>query len=341
MVVGYTDYRMALYDPEWYNPEMRDTNAGNTHLTFKIARIRHFYDFQSIGVVDHRQEITLYYGGERASNLEYYLPEFIEYLKIFDSNGEQLQFHSELREYFEDAPDSNTTNDGLKIIIEFPKSRPLLKNSFRTITVEDKIDFDIAKMQGAIFITVPFDEAPRTYLYINKIPRYKANINHFFFSRDDVSKDTPLNFFKLDQTRESEFLDVYEKTSFYCIASLVPINNCNVIIPIEYTLGFTDIIWFYGGILFGLVTLIEMAFFILNVHLLSNRISDSLTQIAAMSTIAITFLVFIKGWVFTKDLDDVITVFPNDYVKISFSDFYILLITLMFIGLIEIFCIVH
>jgi hypothetical protein len=312
----------------------------------KIARIRHFYDFESINVVNHKQEITFYYDGETTDKLHYFAPDLKEYLNVFDYNGETLQFHGELTEYFdieylksepnesyyknEDNKQFSDDNAGFQILIDFPKERLLLKSEFRTIILTDKIDYPITSPGLPISIDVPFDEASHTYLYINKLPQYTAKIDKIFYSRKDINAESNRpNFFELEKSEEKEYLDHFEATSYYCIWSSVPITDCNIFVVIEYKLKGKDWSWFYSGILFGISALA------LNLHLMINNLHGSLVQIVSVSTIAITYLVVIKGWVFMKDIDDVVGLIPVDIpFKIRFSYVYLLLILLIFVELI-------
>jgi hypothetical protein len=308
---------------------------------FKIARIRHFYDFESINVLKHTQEITFYFNGKTTHQLHFYSNDFKEFLNILDNNNEMLQFHGELAEYFDigySSEHENVTNfqnnnkEGFKIIIDFPTERPLKNNEFRTIFLIDKVDIPIEMAGHPIAIDVPFDEASHTYLYFNKLPQYKTKINDIFYSREDIDSVTgiPKSYFKLEESEEKEFLDHFETTSFYCIYSTVPITNCNILIGIKYNLRKFDASWFYSGILVGSLAII------FNSYLAINRLNSSLVQITSLSTIAITYLVVIKGWVFMKDLDDVILIFnPIDLpFKIRFSDVYLLLILVIFVELV-------
>jgi len=312
----------------------------------KIARIRHFYNFESINVVNHKKEITFFYDGETTNKLHYFAPDFKEYLNVFDFNEEKLQFHGELTDYFdieysnsepgesyyenENNLEISNEDAGFKILIDFPKERPLLKNEFRTIILTDKIDYPIESPGLPITIDVKFDEASHIYLYINKLPQYSAKINKIFYSRKDLDSESNIpKFFELNESEEKEYLDHFETTSYYCIWSSVPITDCNIFIAIEYKLRGKDGSWFYSGILFGIFALG------LNLHLIINNLHESLTQIASVSTIAITYLVVIKGWVFMKDIDDVVGLFPIDTpFKIRFSNVYLLLILLIFVELI-------
>jgi hypothetical protein len=318
------------------------------NFNLRIARIRHFYDFESINVVKHKQEITFYYDGSQTEKLQYFAPDFKEFLNVFDYNGEQLQFHAELSDYFDlgnnsitpidDAKKQNENNeeiyeekDGFKILIDFPKERPLLQNDFRTIIFEDKIDYPVDKIGSPFYISVAFDEASHTYLYINKLPHYNATIEKFFFSRNELDKKSgiPRRFFELEESEEKEFFVHYETRSYYCIASLVPVTDCDIFIIIEYHLRTKDSVWLYSGILIGLLAAS------LNAYLITNILSSSLAQITSISTITITYLVVIKGWVFTKDLDDVVTLIPTDLkFKLRFSDVYLVLILAIFIELV-------
>ena len=283
--------------------------------------------------------------------MHYFAPDFKEYLSVFDFNGEKLQFHGELTDYFDieysnsELKESNKDEDnkqipddnpGFQILIDFPKERPLLKSEFRTIILTDKIDYLINHPGRPISIDVPFDEASHTYLYVNKLPQYTAKIDKIFYSRKDIDEKSkrPKIFFELEESEEKEYLDHFEATSYYCIYSSVPITDCNIFIVIEYKLRGKDWSWFYSGILFGISALA------LNLHLMINNLHGSLVQIVSVCTIATTYLVVIKGWVFMKDIDDVVGLIPVDLpFKIRFSYVYLFLILLIFIELmIAIYC---
>jgi len=162
------------------------------------------------------------------------------------------------------------------------------------------------------------------------LPQYKAKIDKIFYSRKDIDSESKRpKFFELEESEEKEYLDHFEATTYYCIWSFVPISDCNIFIVIKYKLRGKDWSWFYSGILLGIFALG------LNLHLMINNLHESLAQIVSVSTIAITYLVVIKGWVFMKDIDDVVGLIPIDIpFKTRFSYVYLLLILLIFVELI-------
>ena len=305
--------------------------------SIEIVRARHFFNFESVNVAEHIEEITFFNNGEIQNILYYYEPDFKEFLNIFDFNGEKLQFHGIYEDYFfEENNDNkedqkNLDNDNnitapFEILIDFPQQRPLLKNQFRTITLHDKLDYPPTKPSNSVRIEIPSDRARHTYVYIKKIPFYKVNFVKAFIPRENRE-----DFFELEKSEEKEYLDEFETTSYYCFYSFVPITGCNLLFFIDYKLRWKEWLWFYSGIFLGVAT------FCFNLIFIFDNIPRSLSHAISISTIAITYLVVTKGWIFLKDIDDVVEVIPSSPIKIPFSGVYLLLILLIFLELCAVF----
>lgn len=322
-----------LSDPRIYNSN-DNINKNNGHSGLEIVRIRHFFDFKSTGVADHTEEITFYNLSEETNTLYYYEPEFKHYLNIYDFNGQQLQFHGIFNDYFSynnditgengDSvlPDNTNIDDdaAFEILIDFPKERPLLKNMFRTITLRDKVAYPLEKPEFSTKVDVPFDRAEHTYVYIKKIQGYKADILKAF-----VPNDNNKDYFELEEAEEKEYLGHFETPSYYCVYSFQPVKGCNLVTFIEYTLKGKDWAWFYSGLVLGIFA------FSINLWILFNHLQGSLTQIVPISTIVITYLVVMKGWVFMKDIDDVVTITSYKLpFRIPISVIYLILILMIF-----------
>jgi len=146
---------------------------------------------------------------------------------------------------------------------------------------------------------------------------------------DESRKIRKETFFKIGELKEANIVTIEDKGHYYSVQSTTSIPQCNFIFTLSYRLDFWNRLWYNFGIVFAFGSMLAIY------KIIKHEIPNSLPIIIAIGGIAISYLIIIKGWLFSKDLDKAITIEFMDLKvpKITYSGIYILLIILMFLEL--------
>ncbi len=305
--------------------------------SYPLVRLRLFYEVTSPYFVTITEEKIYYNNGEDLDGVIINSDFFYPHLFIFDSNMTQLQYHSEIKDY-----NPSITPDHYSIIIDFYEKWE--RETFKTIYF--KYNQQISPSDDGFTFQVPFDKSQHTYVYIKKLNQFLTNIELLIEDREKnkllktedhesgeyseksqkLKKET---FFKLGELEEANIVISEDRDYYYSVKSTTAIPNCNFIFTLSYRLDFWNRLWYNFGIVFAFGSMIAMY------QIIRHGIPNSLPIIVAIGGIAISYLIIIKGWLFSKDLDEAITIEFMDLKipKITYSGVYIMLIISIFLEL--------
>lgn len=264
-----------------------------------VDRVRHFLEFQNPSLLKMVEEMTLFNRGEEVHFIEYILEEFRTSMHIFDSDGTPLEFHN--------TSDSkkNISSFPSKISIDFPISKPFLKNTFRTIKFEYIVSEDKREILSTE-ICLALYPAAKTYVFIKQCDFYEFNIHYFLIDH----KENELDYSRVNVNKKPTFCEISVRSEDN--------ESNNLIIVLDHKIPSSFLNWYKSGILFGSIAVLSglIAMF-LN--------PESIRYCIISSSIAISFMVIIKGWLFQKEMDKVLVKYDKIYLVLI----YILIITVV------------
>ena len=135
-----------------------DENSESVLHQLVIDRVRHFRTFKTPSLMECIDEITLCNKGKAISSVVYTLDSFSPFLHIFDSTGNQLEFHG-------------YSNDDNKIRIDFPANNAMSEDEYRTIRIEYIKEVEPAAFKN-ILIEIPLHETASVYVFLQECENY-------------------------------------------------------------------------------------------------------------------------------------------------------------------------
>ena len=263
-----------------------------------VDRVRHFLEFQTPSLLKAAEEITLFNRGEELSSIEYTLDSFRTCLRIFDSNGTPLEFHSVSNSKYQ--PISFPNN----ISIDFPMGNPFGKSTFRTIKVEYIVSSDRRELLSTE-VCIALYPAAKTYVFLKQCHSYEFNIHYYLVDDNEIE----LNYSRVNVDKKPTFceMSIKSKDEEYNF----------LIIVVDHKIPSSLLNWYNSGILFGLIAILGGALaVVLN--------PDSIAYSIVSMSIAISFMIIIKGWIFQEEMDKVLVKYDKLYLVLI----YILIISL-------------
>ncbi len=240
-----------------------------------IDRVRHFRRFKTPSLMECIDEITFYNTGREISSVEYILDSFSPSLHIFDSNGNQLEFHG-------DHDDENEI--GFEIRIDFPVDKAMSQDEFRTIRIEYIKEVKPEALKK-ILMTVPLHETASVYVFLEECDNYDFSTIHYGVVDENYD------------LVENANMTVYRGESFWHIASKAAKNNSGLLyIIFKHKITKTLHLWILMGLIFGFIS----AFFIWRSYHFNP---SNAVGIITYTGFIISYLFIIKGWLFSKNMD--------------------------------------
>jgi len=292
-----------------------------------ITRFRNYFEFETPQRVNRTEEVTLFNCGAKASSLLFLVNEFKPHLRIFDSTGEELQFHGLPQKITGSEEDLRILNEKYgpyKVVIDFPQDKPIESNCFRTFTLKSQTEIPVSpgKVSG---LEVSLGNAEHTYTYVKKLEQYEMRIVAIVQTDTDQRYSLGVNG---EDTGSYEIsgvkFEVSETETYYSIIARGRKEDWKISLLIEYVLHRENRLWFNTGI-----CLASMTFFG-NLLLLYWNPEQCLTMLTAVNGIIITYLLITKGWLFESNLDK--TVGLNIFNRyFQYTRVYVIFIVLLFI----------
>lgn len=251
-----------------------------------IDRVRYFRRFETPSLIKCIDEITFYNTGEELSSVKYIFESFRASLRIFDSNGEQLEFY---------GYSDNEDKESPKIAIDFPKARPLSCGDHRTIRLEFVQEAPPLKLFKQIYFTVPLHETASLHFFLELPENYVFSILHYGVLD------------KNNATVEDAKLAIDKGDSFLNVSSIAAANDTgNLYIIFEHKIRVTLSGWYTMGKVFGTISVIS-------IPLLYHFNPSGMVGIATAASFVISYMFIIKGWLFTKNMDKALTDLDSKY----------------------------
>jgi hypothetical protein len=312
-------YISDLYRAERYGPGMLSTYFNEWAIQYERSRI--FYTFLTPLKIKCTEEILLYNSGHPVNHIIHDLVEFKEQLYIYDSNDRKLEFHS--------FYGLNCQNDYL-IKIEFPQDRIFNTGEYRTVILQYFIEYPTFAGNFAR-LDVSLNFADITYITLEKPKEYQTTLWLF------KDHDGALEFLPSEGMPDNELLLIEESDVKLQIIGVNTPENKDLAIIISHDLHNEQKMWFTSGILFGWISSV----FILSEFLtVLPRLQDHskflnyVPSIVPLGVAAITSLLIIKGWMFTKDMDSTLNdIYHKNGIYFTYSRVYIALISILILEL--------
>ena len=293
----------------------------------QTTRIRTFFEFETPRLINCTEERTIYYDGPEVTSFVQPSRQFRPHLSVKDCNGEILQFHGHLEDYFNvdyegEVPERLPEREGgQEIVIDFPQNRPLREQSFRTFSYNFKIELPL-DLGDNVQLLVPL-EAYHNYVYIRKMEQFQTVIDYLIQTKDG-------NYFEIDDLQERDQVQISEEASYFTIQISELVPECTLAIYVGYKLETKDRLWFNAGLMIASVTAVS------NYFLLASNSHTNTTLVATLAGVANTYLIVTKGWIFTKDLDKTlgVEILDADNIPISYTLLYLFFIVVLFVEII-------
>lgn len=270
------------------NEEIHDSELVAEQIV--IDRVRHFRQFKTPSLMECIDEITFYNTGGEISSVEYNLEFFIPSLHIFDSNGNHLEFHG-------DHEDEN--NLGFKIRIDFPVDKAMSQDEFRTIRIEYIKEVKPSSVKN-IQITVPLHETASVYVFLEECENYAFST--IYYGVLDANHDLV----------ENANITVYRGESFLYLTSKAAKNDSGLLhIIFKHKITKTLHLWIVMGIIFGFISVFSIW---QSYHF--NPLNA--LGITTYTGFIISYLFIIKGWLFSKNMDNKLIRYDNIYKSLVF-----------------------
>jgi hypothetical protein len=300
----------------------------------KFERYRTLITFISPRKIKCTEEILLHNLGASTCNIVYDIEQFKQQLYVFDSNGRNLEFYG--------YASCSNQQTGLLIKIEFPRDDPLNYNDYRTISLHYYIEPSTLSRYRAQY-SIPLDIAESFFIHFEKPKEYHISLR--FFKEIDGKLECI--------TRSDKQLD-FKKTDLNVQISGHKLEGVkNLFVIVEPDLHPETKIWFMVGSYFGWVSaviiLTELLVITGTINVLNTKLGlgqiikmqnvpnvqnmsflGYVPTIIPLSVAAITSLVVIKGWIFTKDMDWILNDINNTKKNLFTEDrIYIALIGIL------------
>lgn len=298
-----------------------------------IHRIRNSYEFENPFLMKCVEEITFINTSDRSiDSICYEIDGFRPKLEVKDSNGDNLIFYdsnntpddylveSLIRIIHSNRGESEITDDSIphdenhSIIIRFKESIP--PKEIAVVFLEYIKEFDPSE-PSVETIDVHLQSSDTRYVSIRIAKDYLSQLKCFLFDNQGNIDQYPIPY-------ENNWLSIRKSENFYHIILYHQESYELLKIGIEHSLKPRDKQWFDSGLLFGSIAFITNAIFVI------CRNITYLPLIVSINTIAITYLIVTKGWIFTKDLEKVVTMCQNTRYRFDYPKLYLILIILLF-----------
>lgn len=308
-------YCSALYHSDMYFPEIL-TDSTSKDWAIKYERYRFFLTFLTPLKMKCSEEILLFNSGFPVSHIIYDLAEFKQQLYVHDSDDKKLEFHSF----------SSLNCAGKYLIkIEFPSGKPFNEGEYRTVSLHYILEYSTFAGYFAR-IDIPLDLANNTYIFLEKPKEYQTDLR--LFKRDEES----VKFLIKERRHLDDELEIDESNIKLEIVGKNISKSKELIIIITHELHKEQKIWFNTGILFGWLSSV---FILTELVVVSPKINlskflDYVPSIVSVAVAAITALIVIKGWIFTKDMDWILNDINNrNGIYFTYDRIYISLIIIL------------
>jgi len=260
-------------------------NLGLATEQIIIDRVRHTRRLKTPSLMECIDEITFHNTGGEISSVEYFFDSFIPSLHIFDSTGNQLEFHG-------DYEDENEIV--FKIRIDFPVDKAMSQDEFKTIRIEYILEVKAASVKE-IIITVPLLDTASYYVFLEECDNYDFSTIHYGV---------------LDENHdfvENANMTVYRGDSFWSIALKADKNNSGLLyIIFKQKITKTLNLWIKMGVIFGPISSI----FIWGSYHFNPSNALGITTYTGF---IISYLFIIKGWLFSRNMEKTLIWYDHIY----------------------------
>jgi len=267
-----------------------------------ITRFRNYFEFETPQRINKTEEVTIFNCDIEANSLLFLVNEFKPHLRIFDSNGEELQFHGlpqKIRGELsaEELCILDEKYGPYKVVIDFPQHKPIGNNCFRTFTLKSQTEIPVSPGNASV-LEIPLGNAEHTYSYVKKLEQYEMRIIAVVQTDDVQLYNLGINgkdggSYDISGVK----FEVSETETYYSVIARGKKEDWKVLLLIEYTLHQENRMWFNAGIWLAGIT------FFGNVLLLCRCPEQCLTILTTVNGIIITYLLITKGWLFESNLD--------------------------------------
>lgn len=291
----------------------------------QVERVRTFFEFENTSLMKVTEEIILFNKGKDRTNIPYDLETYRTALRIHDFDGADLVFHSYEQVRF------NSQYQSL-IAIELPSSKPLLTNEYRLIKLQYTIGIPQTKMREAN-IKVGLYKNSSMYSFLKECEGYEFKIS---YSLHDIS-GTKLA--SGEELRSKFGIETKKQPSFFEMRynSKEPLEGY-VLLTVWHKIPKSLLVWYRIGIYFGIIspTFIFFDYWWNQVGTNSEILGSNINCYFVLSSITISFLTILKGWIFQKKMDRDLLKYDRRYRRIIiFIIFEVLFIVLHNAGLIK------
>lgn len=300
----------------------------------RIHRIRNNYEFENPFLMKCSEEITfINISNSELGSIRYEIDGFKPKLEVKDSYGDNLIFYDSdntpydyLVESFirhiaqidDDAPEIPTDfiphDENHSIIIRL--NRNVQPQEISTLFLEYIFEFDYS-VPSIEYIDLPLQSSDTRYVSFKIAKDYVSTLDCMLYDNQRNINQYPIPY-------EDEWISIRKSENFFHISIYYKESNELLRIGIKHSLKNQDKTWFDSGLAVGLIALSTNPIY----FLIGN--SSHLPLIVSMNTIAITYLIVTKGWIFTKDLEKVVRLCQSASYSIDYPKFYLLLIILLF-----------
>jgi hypothetical protein len=303
--------------------ELPESEQSLEDINIHYERVRTFFEFETTTLLTVTEELILLNKGVCTSFFPYELDDYRTALRILDSDGANLVFHSFEQYRFKPGYENF-------ICIEFPKEKPLGKNEYRLVKLQyiksiPKKPNTIPFMKEAE-INVTLYKDTSMYSYIKECEGYEFFIHYYLFDKYRNKLDSS----PIKTNKQCSFCEM----SYNAKEEL----EGEIRIIVTHKIPKQLLRWYKLGQYFGTTAILFMGLSYLWDKLYSSNTGLNINSYFVLASLTVSFLIVLKGWVFQKKMDKELMKFDRRY-RTIISIIIIEIVTIIFydIGLLSSF----
>lgn len=290
-------------------------------LELQNIRTRIFIEIDRISVLKVRDERTFFNpNDDNVDTFSFDLCSFKPQLMISDRNGHLLEYYGN---FFCDDTIIETVLPEHNIYVKFSESSILKPGEIATISFHYTLELEDLMPESMTYVSFPIGTSDHTYVHFKKPLDYNLKIEEVLFCNQ--SNETC---YRIKAPHNESNLIIIENEQYFNVELKKPLHGYQIELGIAHNLDSSDTLWIYSGLLIGVMCLI------LNMLLALNNLKENYEEIIGLSTFAGSYLLIVKGWLFSSDIDYAIKFFRSPFIYKDYSTTYIVLILLFLVELI-------
>lgn len=292
------------------------------HKNFELKNIRTriFIEIDRISVLKVRDERTFFNPNEVPVEIfSFDLGSFKPQLRIVDRNGCLLEYYGKF--FNDDIPETTVTDHN--IFVKFSDSSVLQPKDITTISFHYTLELADLQPESMTHVSFPIGTSDHTYIHFKKPLDYDLKIKEVLFCDESTG-----SCYRINAPHTESNLIIIENEQFFNLELNKPLHGYQIELGITHSLDSSDTLWIYSGLVIGIICLI------LNIILAFNNLIENYEEIIGLSTFAGSYLLIVKGWLFTSDIDYAVKFFRSPFIFKDYSTTYISLILLFLLELI-------